>query len=96
MFAVFRPSRKIARGADRLRISAFWSKADCRPAPDQQPTTSQIIQFFSVSVRTLGAATFWLDGYIGSGDEIRDNVTRMRLHRSMLSFDHHIRAQHEW
>jgi len=46
MFAVFRPSRKIARGADRLRISAFWLKADCRPAPDQQPTTSQIIQFF--------------------------------------------------
>jgi len=39
MFAVFRPSRKIARGADRLRISAFWPKADCRPAPDQQPTT---------------------------------------------------------
>jgi hypothetical protein len=29
------------------------------------------------------------------GDEIRDNVTRMRLHRSLLSFDHHIRAQHE-
>jgi len=75
-------------GSEYLLLIQSGLPSSTRSATDY---LSNYSAFFCEREDVRGRDVLGRDGYAGSGDEIRDNVTRMRLHRSMLSFDHHVR-----